>query len=76
VISLPEWLLLAGRLSRDSGAYSVTTWVTRRSDSGRLGKEIGSWLRLFRVGHVAQAAADRDWCAQESLMAARAGVGG
>jgi len=41
VISLPEWLLLAGRLSRDSGAYSVTTWVTRRSDSGRLGKEIG-----------------------------------
>ena len=76
VISLPEWLLLAGRLSRDSGAYSVTTWVTRRPDSGRLGKEIGSWLRPFRVGHVAQAAADRDWCAQESLMAARAGVGG
>jgi len=76
VISPAEWLLLAGRLSRDSGAYSVTTWVTRRSDSGRLGKEIGSWLRPFRVGHVAQAAADRDWCAQESLMAARAGVGG
>ena len=76
VISLPEWLLLAGRLSRDSGAYSVTTWVTLRSDSGRLGKEIGSWLRPFRVGHVAQAAADRDWCAQECLMAARAGVGG
>jgi hypothetical protein len=76
VISPAEWLLLAGRLSRDSGAYSVTTWVTRRSDSGRLGKEIGSWLRPFRVGHVAQAAADRDWCAQECLMAARARVGG
>jgi hypothetical protein len=58
VISPAEWLLLAGRLSRDSGAYSVTTWVTRRPDSGRLGKEIGSWLRSFRVGHVAQAAAD------------------
>ena len=76
VISPAEWLLLAGRLSRDSGAYSVTTWVTRRPDSGRLGKEIGSWLRPFRVGHVAQAAADRDWCAQECLMAARARVGG
>lgn len=54
VISPAEWLLLAGRLSRDSGAYSVTTWVTRRPDSGRLGKEIGSWLRPFRVGHVAR----------------------
>lgn len=69
VISPAEWLLLAGRLSRDSGAYSVTTWVTRRPDGGRLGKEIGSWLRSFRVGHVAQAAADPDWCAQGCLTA-------
>src|SRR6185437_16633310 len=29
VISPAEWLLLAGHLSRDSGPYSVTTWVTR-----------------------------------------------
>jgi hypothetical protein len=39
-----EWLLLAGRLSRDSGDYSVTTWVTRLSDGGRLGMEIGPSL--------------------------------
>jgi len=62
-------LLLADRLSRDSGDYSVTMWVTRRPDGGDLGKEIGPWLRSFRVGHVAQATAGRDWCAQECLMA-------
>ena len=69
VISPAEWLLLAGRLSRDSGDYSVTTWITRRPDGGRLGKEIGPWLRSFRVGQVAQAAAGRDCCAQQCLVA-------
>src|SRR5689334_15662284 len=75
VISPAEWLLLAGRLSRDSGDYSVTTWVTRRPDGGRLARN-RVLAALIPGRHVAQAAADRDWCAQECLMAARAGVGG
>jgi hypothetical protein len=56
VIGPAEWLLLAGRVSRDSGDYAVTTWVSYRSRRRpSWGKEIGPLLLSPMARSIARA---------------------